>query len=489
MLFQITGVSGSRLPRKMGCCSFSTRVKEASRIGDRGESSPFGQSQPRPAGVAPWDAGQDEEGGAATVNGSRARELGTRRAVDTIFPGSRLSPTDLPFPQTGRRYPPPRLSQRTGFGGGRPRRRRRRRSRRSITGGGEFAESGLRDDKGDPGILERDVECRRATVRLCTGRLGPSARFGVEDGQPARVIGTVRVDRGGASGSRRPHLVDPWPRRAALLASRAARCLSRGPSRPGKHRGPRQYGRASRRRCAFASSLPSRSLGHSGEGRVELGPRPAATQICRAPLPPPFAGDVKQGDPEVTVGLHTGPPIGQARPDPLERVGPAARPGGRVESRGGRRRAARSAVISHRRVSDVSGPAAGACGSRCSCRRPGERGAVGLGDAAGPGFVAGEAACGSARPVRQAPGSGQLRVAGRTTEYAAAEQRSAAGVHLLDLADGPGAAGRPRLEEDRHELVKREPRAKVPLLVAGPEDAVGALEVALIADRLAGRAG
>ena len=62
-------------------------------------------------------------------------------------------------------------------------------------------------------------------------------------------------------------------------------------------------------------------------------------------------------------------------------------------------------------------------------------------------------------------------------------------MHLLDLADGPGAADRPRLDEDRDELVEREPRAEVPLLVAGPEEAVGPLEVALLADRLAGRRG
>ena len=47
----------------------------------------------------------------------------------------------------------------------------------------------------------------------------------------------------------------------------------------------------------------------------------------------------------------------------------------------------------------------------------------------------------------------------------------------------------PRLDEDRDELVEGEPRAEVPLLVAGPEEAVGPLEVALIADRLAGRSG
>jgi hypothetical protein len=55
-------------------------------------------------------------------------------------------------------------------------------------------------------------------------------------------------------------------------------------------------------------------------------------------------------------------------------------------------------------------------------------------------------------------------------------------VHLLDLADGPRAGRRPCLDEDRNELVEREPRAEVPLVVTGPEEAVGALEVALFAD-------
>ena len=80
-------------------------------------------------------------------------------------------------------------------------------------------------------------------------------------------------------------------------------------------------------------------------------------------------------------------------------------------------------------------------------------------------------------------------VAGGAAESPAAGGIAAAGVHLLDLADGARGAGCPRLDEDRDKLVEGEPRAEVPLLVAAPEEAVGPLEVPLLADRLAGRSG
>ena len=352
-----------------------------------------------------------------------------------------------------------------------------------VPGGGEVAESGLRDDKGDPGLDERDVESERGPGG--PGRLGPSARLGVEDGQPAGVIGTVRVDRGGAA-----------EEGDGLISS------PRGPGQRGRpfqeplvvslegHPGPEGVaglgGTAAHPEEVRLRLQRGHVVGPLGEGRVEQDRGPPR-QVGRAALPPPFAGGVEQGDPEVPVGLHTGRPTGPARPDPFDRVGPRAATREGVGSRGGRRRA-RDAVISHRRVSDVSGPAPGHVAVDATV--VGLAGAaVGLGDAAGPGLVAGEAARAVVLDPLGRPRAAVRVVAGRAAEGAAAGGVAAAGVHLLDLADGPGAAGRPRLDEDRDELVEREPRAEVPLLVAGPEEAVGPLEVALLADRLAGRRG
>ena len=205
-------------------------------------------------------------------------------------------------------------------------------------------------------------------------------------------------------------------------------------------------------------------------------------QVGRAAQPPSFAGDVEQGDSEVPIGLNTGRPIGPARPEPFDRARRRGATREGVVSRDGRRRA-RDAVISHRRVSDVSGPAPGHVAFNATV--VGLAGAaVCFGDAAGLGVVAREA---SRAVVLGALGlcwATMRVVAGRAAEGAAAGGVAAAVVHLLDLADGPGAARRPRLDEDRDELVEREPRAEVSLLVAGPEEAVGPLEVALLADRI-----
>ena len=290
------------------------------------------------------------------------------------------------------------------------------------------------------------------------GRLGPSARLGVEDGQPAGVIGTVRVDRGGAA-----------EENDGLISS------TRGPSQPGRpfqeplvvslegQPGPEGIaglgGTAAHPEEVRLRLQRGHVVGPLGEGRVEQDRGPPR-QVGRAALPPPFAGGVEQGDPEVPVGLHSGRPTGPARPDPFDWIGPRAANGESVGRRGGRRRA-RDAVISHRRVCDVSGPAPGPVAVDATVVGL-ARAAVGLGDAAGPGFVAGEAACAVVLDPFGRPRAAVRVVAGRATERSAAGGVAAAGVHLLDLADGPGAVGRPRLDEDRDELVVREPRAGSP---------------------------
>jgi hypothetical protein len=49
-----------------------------------------------------------------------------------------------------------------------------------ISGGGDFAASSLRDEQGDPGVDEREVESQRDPRR--PRRFGPPAHLGVEDG-------------------------------------------------------------------------------------------------------------------------------------------------------------------------------------------------------------------------------------------------------------------------------------------------------------------
>ena len=191
-------------------------------------------------------------------------------------------------------------------------------------GGGEVAESGLRDDKGDPGLDERGVESERGPGG--PGRLGPSARLGMEDGQPAGVIGTVRVDRDGAaeegdclissprgSGQRgrpfqEPLVVSleghPGPEGIAGLGGAAAH--------PEEVRLRLQRGDV---------------IGPLGEGRFDQdGGTPC--QVSRATPPPAVAGGVEQGDPQVPVNLGTGRPTEPARRE-------AGRPG-RPPPRAGR---------------------------------------------------------------------------------------------------------------------------------------------------------
>ena len=105
-----------------------------------------------------------------------------------------------------------------------------------------------------------------------------------------------------------------------------------------------------------------------------------------------------------------------------------------------------------------------------------------------PFLVADEAARGSVRPVPPAPGGGADR--GMKCSRGPRRWRCSSGWRASARpGHGPGAAGCPRLDEDRDELVEREARAEVPDLATGPGKAVGPLEMTLLADRLAERGG
>ncbi len=306
-----------------------------------------------------------------------------------------------------------------------------------VPGGGEVAESGLRDDQGDPGLDEREVESERGPGG--PGRLGPSARLGVEDGQPTGVVGTVRVDRGGAA-EEADRLVPPTrgpgqrgrPFQEPLVVSSRA-IPARKASRASAVR-PRIQ-----RRCALASSAGRRRAesARAESSRTEARRARSVAPPCRHRSRAAWNRAIPRSR---SASTPDGPP---ARPGQTRSTGsaPAPRPG-RASGAAARRRSSagcgdRSSPCERRLWSR-----AGACGSRRNCRRPGGRGGRARG--CGRPWSRGRRGSlrGSARPARPAPGGGAGR--GRTCSRGRRRWRRSSGWRASARPGRRPGSGRPR---------------------------------------------
>ena len=293
-------------------------------------------------------------------------------------------------------FPLPRLSRGTGLGGGRPRRRGRRARRRrefASPAPGEVAASGLRDDQGNPRLDEREVESP-SRVPGGPGRLLPPAqlgeKYGQSDGGSRHSTGWGPRRRGAAGRSPRP--ADPWPRPARGPTPSRSRSSSgpRASPDPERRRGPPPSGRAHPEEVR--PSLQPRGCrpgrwARAGSSRTEA----RRARVGRAALPPAARG--RCGTRAIPRSRSASAPGRRRRGGPtgIGRPGRPPRPCAQDDGGHNGRIGARDAVVGHRRMRDVLGPAPGHVAVDATVVDL-TGATVGLGETAAFGLVAGEAA-------------------------------------------------------------------------------------------------